>query len=317
MNQLETLKQYTTVVADTGDINSIKAFEPQDATTNPSLLFKAAQMPEYQHLVAAAMDWAKSQSNQAQEQTEKAILKLNVLFGQEILAIVPGRVSTEVNAAYSFDQHATLNQARELIAMYDAIGIDKNRILIKIAATWPGIQAARILEQEGICCNLTLMFDKAQAIACAQNGITLISPFVGRIYDWYKKANQTEYSADNDPGVESVRSIYAYYKKFDYPTVVMGASFRNIGQIRALTGCDYLTISPGLLDDLKQNQETLEPKLSASWAKDQNIEEIKVEEPNFYWHMNQNPMATEKLAEGIRLFYQDHLKLQDYIHSQL
>jgi transaldolase len=300
----------TTVVADTGDIASIQQYAPQDATTNPSLIFKAASMPGYKSLVDDAVRYAKQHAHHANERLTLAVQKLSVNFGIEILKIIPGRVSTEVDARLSFDTQATLEQARELIALYSAQGIHKDRVLIKIAATWEGIEAARILELEGIRCNLTLMFNFAQAVACAEANVFLVSPFVGRIYDWFKKHEGRDYTGAEDPGVLSVKRIYQYFRKFDYPTIVMGASFRNIGQIEALAGCDYLTISPNLLAELQQSERPLPRALTLSYAKAAQFNKIHMDEKTFRWMMNEDAMATEKLAEGIRLFAQDLHKLE-------
>lgn len=310
MNKLEQLKSMTTVVADTGDIETIKQFAPQDATTNPSLIYKAAQMPQYQHLIDDALRWAKAQGGNV---LKAAMLKLAVNFGREILQLIPGRVSTEVDARLSFDTQATIDQARELIALYEAEGISRERILIKIASTWEGIKAAEQLEQEGIHCNLTLMFQFIQAVACAQAKVTLISPFVGRIYDWYKKHNARDYTPAEDPGVLSVAKIYQYYHHFDYPTIVMGASFRSAGQIEQLAGCDYLTISPSLLSELQQDDGVLVQQLSEQAAKALQLNNITADEQTFRWEMNQDAMATEKLAEGIRAFAADIEKLKAMI----
>lgn len=310
MNKLEQLKSMTTVVADTGDIETIKQFAPQDATTNPSLIYKAAQMPQYQHLIDDALRWAKAQGGDV---LKAAMLKLAVNFGREILQLIPGRVSTEVDARLSFDTQATIDQARELIALYEAEGISRERILIKIASTWEGIKAAEQLEQEGIHCNLTLMFQFIQAVACAQAKVTLISPFVGRIYDWYKKHNARDYTPAEDPGVLSVAKIYQYYHHFDYPTIVMGASFRSAGQIEQLAGCDYLTISPSLLSELQQDDGVLVQQLSEQAAKALQLNNITADEQTFRWEMNQDAMATEKLAEGIRAFAADIEKLEAMI----
>ncbi len=313
-NQLAQLKSMTTVVADTGDIQAIQQYQPQDATTNPSLIFKAAQMPEYQSLVTDAIDWAKQQPG---DTLAHAMNRVAVNFGLEILKIVPGRVSTEVDARLSFDQNATIAQAHALIALYEQAGIARDRVLIKIAATWEGIQAAARLEQEGIHCNLTLMFNFAQAVACADAGVTLISPFVGRIYDWYKQHEQRDYQAAEDPGVQSVANIYNYYRKFGYKTVVMGASFRHIGQIQQLAGCDYLTISPALLAELQQNETTLPQILSADHTQSSDHTRIELAEPKFRWCLNEDAMATEKLAQGIRLFARDLEKLENLLAEKM
>jgi transaldolase len=316
-NQLEQLKTMTDVVADTGDIEAIRQYQPLDATTNPSLLFKAAQMPQYDALLTRSIAWAKEQSNDENEQVRFAADKLAVLIGCEILSIIPGRISTEVDARLSFDTEATLQKARQLITLYEAEGVDKKRILIKIASTWEGIKAAEILEQEGINCNLTLLFSFAQAVACGDANVFLISPFVGRILDWYKaNTDKKEYTADEDPGVISVTQIYQYYKQHNINTVVMGASFRNTGEIEALAGCDRLTISPQLLEDLSKNTVALARKLSPSVI-DQTIPKINMNEAAFRYQMNENAMATEKLAEGIRQFIKDQVNLEDLLQQRI
>ena len=312
MNTLEQLKQYTTVVADTGDFAAMAQFLPQDATTNPSLILKAVQKPEYQPLFEAAV------KANADESTNDIMDHVLVAFGLEILKIVPGRVSTEVDARLSFDTEASLVKARRIIKLYEAQGIDKNRILIKLASTWEGIKAAEVLEKEGIHTNLTLMFSLAQAVACSDAGVTLISPFVGRIYDWYKKQTGIEYDAlkdKNDPGVESVEVIYNYYKKFGIKTEVMGASFRNIGQIIALAGCDLLTISPDLLAKLQEMNEPLTPALSTETAQNLSLTELKLNEASFRLALNNEAMAIEKLSEGIRLFCIDTDKFATLIEQ--
>lgn len=308
-NQLTQLKQMTTVVADTGDIEAIAKFQPQDATTNPSLLLKAASLPNYQTLLTDAVTWAKQQSDDSAQQIEDAADKLSVLIGLEILKTVPGRISTEVDARLSFDKTASVAKAHKLIKMYNEAGISNDRILIKLASTWEGIKAAEQLEQEGINCNLTLLFSFAQARACAEASVYLISPFVGRILDWYKKdTGRCEYASNEDPGVISVTKIYNYYKALGYKTVVMGASFRNIGEILELAGCDRLTISPQLMDELANSQENVEQKLFAN--QDKIASEQALTEAQFRWLMNQDAMATEKLAEGIRNFAIDQEKLE-------
>ena len=319
MKLLESLKKYTTVVADTGDIQAIAHHRPQDATTNPSLLYHAAQMPEYRHLVDDAVELAQEAGGDHKAMAEEFIDQLFVLFGGEILKVVPGRVSTEVAASLSFDQPGTVAKARKLISLYEKKGIGRERILIKIASTWEGIQAAAMLEEEGIHCNLTLLFSFAQAIACAEAEVTLISPFVGRIYDWYKKeGGGKEIAPDKDPGVESVTRIYNYYKKYGYKTQVMGASFRNVNQIVRLAGSDLLTISPDLLDQLEQTDGTLERKLDpAKAATESKDEQLHLTEKAFRWMHNEDPMATEKLAEGIRKFNADAVKLEQYALSQV
>lgn len=318
MTLLESLKQYTTVVADTGDIESIHRHRPQDATTNPSLLYQAAQMPAYRHLVEEAADQASELGGSHEEMADEFIDQLFVLFGCEILKVVPGRVSTEVAASLSFDTPCTVAKARKLISLYQKKGVPRERILIKIASTWEGIQAANDLEQEGIHCNLTLLFSFAQAAACAEAGVTLISPFVGRIYDWYKKeGGGKEIPPDQDPGVASVTRIYNYYKKYGYKTQVMGASFRNLNQIVRLAGCDLLTISPDLLDKLEQTDGVVDRKLDPANANASHNEILRLSEKAFRWMHNEDAMATEKLAEGIRKFNADAKKLEQYALSQV
>lgn len=315
-DQLTQLKAMTTVVADTGDIEAIAKFQPQDATTNPSLLLKAAAIESYQPLLTQAVVWAKTQSNDQTQQIIDAADKLSVLIGLEILKTVPGRISTEVDARLSFDTVATVEKAKKLVAMYEEAGIARDRILIKAASTWEGIKAAEQLEREGINCNLTLLFGFAQARACAEANVYLISPFVGRILDWYKaNTDKNEYSADEDPGVVSVTAIYNYYKAKGYNTVVMGASFRNVGEILALAGCDRLTISPQLMDELANNEAPVEQRLSATQAPIDD--EPKLTEQAFRWQMNEDPMATEKLAEGIRNFAIDQVKLEKQLSALL
>lgn len=315
-SQLAQLKQMTTVVADTGDIEAIAKFQPQDATTNPSLLLKAASLPAYQELLKDSVTWAKTQSDSAEQQVIDAADKLSVLIGLEILKIVPGRISTEVDARLSFDTSASITKAHKLIAMYNEAGISNDRILIKLASTWEGIKAAEQLEQEGINCNLTLLFSFAQARACAEAGTYLISPFVGRILDWYKKdTGRTDYASNEDPGVVSVTSIYNYYKQQGFNTVVMGASFRNIGEILELAGCDRLTISPQLMDQLANNTDTVIQKLTTSEASAKK--EPALSQAQFRWLMNEDAMATEKLAEGIRNFAIDQVKLEKQLAVML
>jgi transaldolase len=315
-NQLASLRQITTVVADTGDIEAIKKYTPVDATTNPSLLLKAASMPQYSALIDQAIVYAKSQSEVESEQLAAAGDKLSVLIGQEILGVIPGRISTEVDARLSFNTQASLDKARQLIAMYQEAGIDKSRILIKIASTWEGIKAAEVLEKEGINCNLTLLFSFAQARACAEAGTFLISPFVGRILDWYKaNTDETDYSGAKDPGVISVSNIYKYYKEHGYKTVVMGASFRNTGEIIELAGCDRLTISPQLLDELANTEGELAVKLADKGASKQPPTPLS--EQAFRWEMNEDPMATAKLSEGIRNFAADQVKLESLLAKKL
>lgn len=315
-NQLEQLKAMTTVVADTGDIEAIAKFQPQDATTNPSLLLKAASLPAYQQLLQQAVDWAKSQSDNKEQQVIDAADKLSVLIGLEILKIVPGRISTEVDARLSFDTQASIEKARKLMAMYKEAGIANDRILIKLASTWEGIQAAKQLESEGINCNLTLLFSFAQAQACAEAGVYLISPFVGRILDWYKKSTgKDSYEASEDPGVVSVTNIYNFYKANGYNTIVMGASFRNTGEILELAGCDRLTISPNLLEELANTDGEVEAKLVDNGATEAPGE--RLDESGFRWEMNEDAMATEKLAEGIRNFAADQDKLETMLKDKL
>lgn len=317
MNLLEQLKTYTKVVADTGDFESIINYKPLDATTNPSLIFAASQQEKYQGLVLDAIQFAKKTCKDKSQQLKLALDKLSVNFGVKILEIVPGRVSTEVDARLSFDTMGTIQRARDLIALYEKEGISRERILIKIASTWEGIEAAKVLEKEGIHCNLTLLFSLVQAIACAEAQVTLISPFVGRILDWYKKEGFLFNSPSEDPGVKSVVSIYNYYKKFDYPTQIMGASFRNIQQIIELAGCDLLTISPTLLKELEQTEGILERKLDPEKAKNSDIQRITIDEKIFRWMLNEDAMATEKLAEGIRNFTKDLRKLENKIAELL
>jgi transaldolase len=306
MNQLEQLKQYTTIVADTGDFQSIKAYSPQDATTNPSLILKAVQKDEYRPLLEqAARDFKGKGAGHIIDQ-------LLVVFGRRILDIIPGRVSTEVDARLSFDTEATIAKGRELIALYEAAGVSRERVLIKIASTWEGIRAAEILQKDGIRCNMTLLFALPQAIACAEAGAQLISPFVGRIYDYFKKATGVDYTGAEDPGVQSVKRIHSYYRKFGYQTEVMGASFRNISQILELAGCDLLTISPDLLQKLAETEGTLERKLGNDGGK-VSIEKVALDEKTFRFMMNEDAMATEKLAEGIRAFCADSGKLKQII----
>ncbi len=318
MTLLESLKKYTTVVADTGDIEAIAKHRPQDATTNPSLLFHAAQMPAYRHLVEEAAEVALESGGGHEQMAAEFIDRLFVLFGCEILKVVPGRVSTEVAASLSFDTEATIAKARKLISLYEDKGISRERILIKVASTWEGIRAAERLEKEGIHCNLTLLFSFAQAVACAEASVTLISPFVGRIYDWYKKEHGgAEIPPDQDPGVVSVTRIYNYYKKYGYKTQVMGASFRNVNQIVRLAGCDLLTISPELLEQLEQKEGSLDRKLDPAAAKGCKDERLHLDEKTFRWMHNEDAMATEKLAEGIRKFNSDAQHLEDYALSQV
>ncbi|MFM7759582.1 MAG: transaldolase [Burkholderiaceae bacterium] len=309
MNQLEQLKQYTTVVADTGDFHAMETFQPQDATTNPSLILKAVQKPAYRPLLEYTV-----QAHRGRPSSE-IVDHLLVAFGLKILAIIPGRVSTETDARLSFDTEGTITKARQLISLYEAAGVNRQRVLIKIASTWEGICAAKVLQQEGIRCNMTLLFSLPQAIACAEAGAQLISPFVGRIYDWYKKANGVDYSGVDDPGVQSVQRIYTYYKKFGYRTEVMGASFRNTSQILELAGCDLLTISPELLQSLSENEAPVARKLSAEQAARADMEKISLDEKAFRLALNEDAIATEKLAEGIRLFCADSVKLEQLVDA--
>ena len=310
MNQLEKLQQFTTLVADTGDIESIRRYQPEDATTNPSLLLKAVGLPHYEPLLQQARKYAETRGGDSQTQLDNATDQLAVLIGREILNIVPGRVSTEVDARLSFDKQASMARARKLIDLYEHHGIGRNRILIKLASTWEGIQAAAELEKDKINCNLTLLFSFAQAQACADAGVFLISPFVGRIFDWYKKFDGVDsYAPTEDPGVRSVQRIYAYYKTHGFDTVVMGASFRNSDQIRQLAGCDRLTISPNLMQELADSSEPLERILEPETTVSAD-DRIRLSEAAFRWGHNEDAMATEKLAEGIRQFAVDQVKLE-------
>src|SRR5271154_1076979 len=318
MTLLESLENYTTVVADTGDIEAIARHRPQDATTNPSLLFHAAQMPAYRHLVEEAAELALERSGGHADMAEEFIDRLFVLFGCEILKVVPGRVSTEVAARLSFDTAATIAKAQKLISLYETKGVARERILVKIASTWEGIRAAELLEKEGIHCNLTLLFSFAQAIGCAEARVTLISPFVGRIYDYYKKeGGGAEIPPDKDPGVASVTRIYNYYKKYGYKTQVMGASFRNVNQIILLAGSDLLTISPELLEQLEKTEGDLVRKLDPANAQAVKEDKLHLDEKTFRWMHNEDAMATDKLAEGIRKFNSDARHLEDYALSQV
>lgn len=315
--QLDQLKQFTTVVADTGDFESMKSYQPQDATTNPSLILQAAAKPEYKHLVDQAVTELKGSGLTGPALVEGVLDRILILFGLEILKIVPGRVSTEVDARLSFDTEATVAKALQLIAAYEKEGISKDRILIKIASTWEGIKAAEILEKQGIHCNLTLLFSFAQAVACAEAGVQLISPFVGRILDWYKASTGQTYEGDADPGVISVKQIYTYYKKFGYKTEVMGASFRNKGEILALAGCDLLTISPGLLGELQASTDPVEERLSAAESAKADLEKVSFDEKSFRFALNEDAMATEKTAQGIRAFSADIVKLEKLVEGLL
>ena len=313
MNQLDQLKQHTVVVADTGDFEAMRAYMPQDATTNPSLILAASQKPEYKPLVERAIADHKNSPLGVAKLADSIIDAILVNFGMEILKIVPGRVSTEVDARLSFDTEATIAKARHIIGLYEKNGIGRERILIKIASTWEGIRAAGILQKEGINCNLTLLFSLAQAVACAEAGVKLISPFVGRILDWWKKSTGKDYAPAEDPGVLSVTQIFKYYKHFDHKTEVMGASFRNKGEITELCGCDLLTISPALLGELQAANEPVAKKLDAAAAKSEKLERIKCDEKSFRWLFNEDAMAVDKTAEGIRNFAKDIVKLEAQI----
>jgi transaldolase len=317
LSQLEQLKKFTIVVADTGDFESIKDFKPQDATTNPSLIYAATQKDKYVHLLDEVIADRKNSGLSGAAQIEDIIEHLLIKFGCEILKIVPGRVSTETDARYSFDTEGSIAKARQLIKLYEERKIPRERVLIKIASTWEGINAAEQLQKEGIKCNLTLMFSLPQAVRCAEAKVQLISPFVGRIYDWFKKENKRDYTGPEDPGVQSVQEIYSYYKKFGYKTEVMGASFRNVGQIRGLAGCDALTISPELMKELAESDEPLERKLDPEKAKAAKIDKLEMDEKKFRWLLNENAMATEKTSEGIRKFAADIVKLEKVVASKI
>lgn len=317
LSQLDQLKQFTTVVADTGDFATLKQYAPQDATTNPSLILKAAQMPEYAPVVEKAISDAKKTGVSGKKLLDEVMDALLIAFGVEILKIVPGRVSTETDANLSFDAQALVAKAHRFIELYAKQGIGRERILIKIASSWEGIRACEVLQKEGINCNMTLLFSLAQAVACAEAKARLISPFVGRILDWFKKSAGKDFGPAEDPGVLSVKEIYAYYKKFGHATEVMGASFRNKGEILELAGCDLLTISPQLLGELKADTTPVTRKLDAAMAKDSKIEKLSLDEKKFRWLLNENAMATEKTAEGIRLFNADAQKLAQFIAQKL
>ena len=318
VTQLESLKKYSSVVADTGDIDSIIKFSPDDCTTNPSLIFKAVQSNKYSKLVEDVISNSKSRKfNLTSDQIDYISDQLAIAFGIELTKIVPGYVSTEVDANLSFDTNATIEKAKQIINSYEQSGVPKNRILIKVAGTWEGIQAVKKLEAEGISCNCTLIFSLTQAVACAEAGAFLISPFVGRILDWFKSNTSHEYDSSNDPGVESVGKIYNYFKQYNFKTVVMAASFRNKEEIINLAGCDKLTISPALLQDLSETEGDITPKLTALEAGNSKLDRVNVNESSFRWHLNENQMASFKLAEGIRLFNKDMLKLKDLIKSKL
>lgn len=316
-NQLEQLKQFTVVVADTGDFATLKQYAPRDATTNPSLILKAAQMPEYAWLLEKVMADARKQNLSGKALLARVMEDLLIAFGVEILKLVPGRVSTETDAKLSFDAAALVAQGRHFIELYQRQGVPRERILIKIASTWEGIRACEQLQKDGINCNLTLLFSLAQAVACAEAKAKLISPFVGRILDWHKKSTGKEYAAAEDPGVVSVKEIYAYYKKFGHDTEVMGASFRNTGEIVELAGCDLLTISPPLLGELQKSTAPLVRKLSPEVARQSPIEKLAIDEKRFRWLLNENQMATEKTSEGIRLFNADAVKLEQFVAGKL
>ena len=318
ITQLESLKKYSSVVADTGDIDSIIKFSPDDCTTNPSLIFKAVQSNKYSKLVEDVISNSKSRKfNVTSDQIDYISDQLAIAFGIELTKIVPGYVSTEVDANLSFDTNATIEKAKQIINSYEQSGVPKNRILIKVAGTWEGIQAVKKLEAEGISCNCTLIFSLTQAVACAEAGAFLISPFVGRILDWFKSNTSHEYDSSNDPGVESVGKIYNYFKQYNFKTVVMAASFRNKEEIINLAGCDKLTISPALLQDLSETKGDITPKLTALEASNSKLDRVNVNESSFRWHLNENQMASFKLGEGIRLFNKDMLKLKDLIKSKL
>jgi transaldolase len=317
VSQLDQLKKFTKVVADTGDFESMRAYKPYDATTNPSLIFAATQKPEYSYLLDKAIADLKSSPLSGPAKIEAIIDQLLVLFGAEILAIVPGRVSTETDARLSFNREGSVAKAHQLIDLYEKRGIPRERILIKIASTWEGIKAAEQVQKEGINCNLTLLFSFPQAVACAEAGVTLISPFVGRIYDWYKANTGKDYKGADDPGVQSVTRIYNHYKKFGYKTEVMGASFRNVNQIVQLAGCDLLTISPNLLEELSKSFDPIERKLSPETAKASPGEKISLDEKTFRFQFNEDPMAVDKTAEGIRKFSADIVKLEKLVASKL
>jgi transaldolase len=317
LNQLEQVKKYTKVVADTGDFESIKDFKPQDATTNPSLIYAATQKPQYVHLLDEVIAERKNSGLSGPAQIEDIIEHLLVKFGCEILKIVPGRVSTETDARYSFDTEGSICKARQLIKLYEERSIPRERVLIKIASTWEGINAAEQLQKEGIKCNLTLLFSLPQAVRCAEARVQLISPFVGRIYDWYKAAEKRDYAGAEDPGVISVKEIYTYYKKFDYKTEVMGASFRNVGEILELVGCDALTISPDLMKQLSESNEPVERNLDPEKAKTEKVDRLQLDEKKFRWLVNEDAMATEKTSEGIRKFSADIVKLEKVIADKL
>ena len=317
LNQLEQIKKFTKVVADTADFESMKEFKPQDATTNPSLVYAATQKQQYGHLLEEVLADRKKSGLSGHEQIEDICDHLLVQFGTDILEIVPGRVSTETDARLSYDVEGSINKARRLVKLYEDRKIPRERVLIKIASTWEGLSAAEQLQSEGIFCNLTLMFSLPQAVRAAEAKVQLISPFVGRIYDWYKKENKRDYTGSEDPGVQSVNEIYTYYKKFNISTEVMGASFRNTGQILELVGCDCLTISPELMEELAKSNQPVEAKLTPEKAKSANIEKLQLDEKKFRWMLNDNAMAYEKTGEGIRRFAADVVKLEKFVASKL
>jgi len=317
LNQLDQIKKFTKIVADTADFESVKEFKPQDATTNPSLVYSATQKQQYAHLLEEVLADRKKSGLSGAAQVEDICDHLLVQFGCDILEIVPGRVSTETDARLSFDVEGSIKKARQLVKLYEERKIPRERVLIKIASTWEGINAAELLQKEGIKCNLTLMFSLPQAVRCAEAKVQLISPFVGRIYDWYKKENKRDYSGPGDPGVQSLQEIYTYYKNFGYATEVMGASCRNVGQIRELAGCDCLTISPELMKELAESQEPLERKLDPEKAKSAKIDKLEMDEKKFRWLLNDNAMAYEKTGEGIRKFAADVVKLEKFVASKL
>jgi len=317
LNQLEQLKKITKIVADTADFESIKKFKPQDATTNPSLVYAATQKQQYTHLLDEVLADRKRSGLSGAAQIEDICDHLLVQFGCDILEIVPGRISTETDARLSFDVEGSIKKARQLVKLYEERKIPRERVLIKVASTWEGINAAEQLQKEGIKCNLTLMFSLPQAARCAEAKVRLISPFVGRIYDWYKKENKRDYAGPEDPGVQSVQEIYNYYKKFGYATEVMGASFRNVGQILELAGCDALTISPELMKELSESHEAVERKLDPEKAKKADVQRLELDEKKFRYLVNDNAMATEKTAEGIRKFAADVVKLEKFVASKI
>lgn len=316
-DKLSQLRRYSVIVADSGDIDTIRAFAPQDCTTNPSLILKAAKIPAYKPLVEDAIRWSATVADAPEEGLELALDRLAVNFGTELTKIVPGVVSTEVDARLSFNTAATIAKAERLIALYQELGVSRDRILIKIAATWEGIRAAEVLERRGIHCNLTLLFSMAQAVACAEAGVFLISPFVGRILDWYVKSTGKTYDVDSDPGVASVRDIYDYYRHFDYATIVMGASFRSVAQVEGVSGCDRLTVSPALLQQMQTEVGPVARRLDPVASKAKTIKRLPSDEESFRWALNQDAMATEKLAEGIRLFAKDLRALRRLVAEKL